>query len=901
MAEEESVPLASGTRLGPYEIVDALGAGGMGEVYRARDVRLDRTVAIKVLPSQFVADQQFQERFEREARSIAALNHPHICTLHDVGHQDGTHFLVMELIEGETLAERLQSGPSPIAETLAIAHQIAGALEAAHEKGILHRDLKPANIKITPDGTVKVLDFGLAKALDGTQAGARLSDSPTLSRLATQAGMVMGTASYMSPEQARGKPVDRRTDVWAFGCVLYEMLTAKRAFDGETITDILGAIVHKEPDWSGLPADANPRLHELLRRCLQKDVKQRLRDMGDVQLEIGSIRNAPAPIVTQVVASIPRWRVVLPWVVSLALAIVSAVAAGAWWRVVSQRQPVTRLTVEISPMAPLSPSWGEAAVLSPDGSQLVYVAGTTSDRQLYVRRLDQLDDTPLPGTTGAISPFFSPDGLSVGFFAPPSLKKVSLTGGAALTVATTAEGRGATWGRDDTIVFTPGAVSGLFRVSADGGTPEAVTTREEKTERSHRWPQFLPGTNAVLFTTQLIGRRWDESNIEVVDLATQQRKVVHQGGTYARYIATGHLLFVRQSTLFAAPFDVSRLQVTAPPVPVLEGVGALSGEGGSGLALYTVSTNGTLAYFATAPTPSSSALVFVDRKGSAAPATADRANFVSPRFSPDGTKIALSRTSPENQTPNIWVYDTASGVGRPLTFSPAANMTPSWTRDGQRVTFTSPSSLYWIPADGSGQPERLTQSDTPRAGSWSPDGKTLAFFATEGQTLADLLTLTLDGDRKPQVFLGTPASESYPEFSPDGRWIAYQSDEAGPIEIYVRAFPDTGGKWQISRGGGQMPRWSRNGRELVYRVPSEQLMSVRVNITAGRSFQHEAPQPLFQDVFAVRPLNSMYDFAPDGKRFVMVQDDSGASAAMTHVTLVFNWFEDLKARLSGRQ
>jgi eukaryotic-like serine/threonine-protein kinase len=469
----------------------------MGEVYRARDTRLDRTVAIKILPPQVAADAEFRERFDREARSIGALNHPHICTLHDVGHHEGADFLVMELVEGETLAERLEQGPLPVGEALDVAEQIADALEAAHEKGILHRDLKPANIKVTPDGSVKVLDFGLAKALDGSPTGNQLANSPTLSRL--------GTAAYMSPEQARGKPVDRRTDVWAFGCVLYEMLTARAAFDGETITDVLGAIVHKEPNWSALPSDTPSRLRELLQRCLQKDAKQRLRNMGDARLEIGAARlsppTEPGPTVVATALTTSRWRMALPWAIAAVLAIGAGVAMLAWWRATSRPQPVTRLHVEITPKLPLSPAWGQAAVFSPDGSRLAFVAGARGERRLYLRALDQLEGTAVPGTDDAVAPFFSPDGQSVAFFDGASIKRVAVAGGAPVVVCSLGPGpggRGGTWGDDDTIVFAPTILSGLSRVPAAGGTPEVLTERDEKTERSHRWPQFLPGKNVVL-------------------------------------------------------------------------------------------------------------------------------------------------------------------------------------------------------------------------------------------------------------------------------------------------------------------------------------------------------------------------------------------------------------------
>jgi serine/threonine-protein kinase len=880
----------------------------MGEVYRARDTRLERTVAIKILPAGMAGDPEFRDRFDREARSIAALNHPHICTLHDVGHDQGADFLVMELVDGATLAERLREGPCSIPESLAIAKQIAEALEAAHEKGILHRDLKPANIKITSEGSVKVLDFGLAKALssDPSASGVSLAQSPTLSRLATAAGMIMGTAAYMSPEQARGKRVDRRSDVWAFGCVLYEMLTGKPAFDGETITDILGAIIHKEPDWQALPADTPPRLEELLRRCLQRDNKQRLRDMGDAQLELETARLAPVTSTSSVTSEVTprarsRWRSVLPWMIATTAIVGLVVAAFAWWQVASAPRPVTRLQVELTPRVPLSPLWGQAAVLSSDGRYVVYPAGSPSERRLYLRRLDQLESSPIAGTENGVAPFFSPDGLWIGFFANDALKKVALTGGAPLTLANVGPGRGGTWGPNDTIVFSGNITSGLQRVSAAGGSPEVLTTPNEQTERSHRWPQFLPGRSVVLFTSQQVGKRWDEANIEVVDLATKTRKVVHYGGTYARYSPSGHLLFVRQSTLFAAAFDLNDLAMSSAPVPVVEGVGSQPASNGTGVALYDVSDDGTLAYLSGGPSNENTTLVWADRKGATTPLSIERANYVAPRLSPDGTRLAVFRVQAGGQSPDIWVFDVARGFTRRLTFAPAADVFPIWTPDGQRVTYSSgsPTNLYWIAADGSGEPQRLVQSSQiQRAGAWSPDGRTLVYSEQHPESNLDIWMLRLDGDRKPQVLLQTRASESEPDISPNGRWLAYQSDESGRFEVYVRPFRQGEGKWQISNGGGTLPRWTRDGRELIYRVQGERIMSAALKSVSGQIFQYDIPTEVLRDVFAIRGSASTYDVAPDGKRFVVMQEPTTGVEGMTHVTLVLNWFDDLKAKLA---
>ncbi len=583
--------LEAGTKLGPYEILSPLGAGGMGEVYRARDNKLGREVAIKVLPEEFTQHPQKLARFEREARLLASLNHPKIATLYGVEEFETKPFLVMELVEGETLAERIARGPLPANEALAISQQIAEALEAAHEKGVIHRDLKPANVKVDPEGQVKVLDFGLAKLAEAESgsSGEGGSQSPALSRDATRAGVILGTATYMSPEQAKGKTVDKRTDIFSFGIVLYEMLTGKKAFAGEDVPEILAGIINKEPDWSVLP-NLDPRLDALLRRCLRKDRKLRWRDVGDVRVEIQEILAEPTERSEAVKARSP----VLAWGLAGVLAV--ALLATLWilWLTASAPEPPVRFSVNLGAAdSRLFMGPGGTPVLSPDGKMLAFVGQLPGgNRQLYIRSLDSLEATPLSGTENATVSFFSPDGQWLAFFASGALKKVSVSGGATLTIAEVSRARGGTWGPDDTIVYGTFA-NALYQVPASGGTPVELTTLEEG-EAGHGWPWFLPNGKAVLFVVWAGGASFDDATLEAVLLETGERKVLHRGGTYPRYASSGHhLLFARETTLFAKPFDADRIESTGEPSPVLEGVGVNPNSGG---ALFVVADDETLAY-----------------------------------------------------------------------------------------------------------------------------------------------------------------------------------------------------------------------------------------------------------------------------------------------------------------
>ncbi len=898
--------LTPGVRLGSYEVLSPIGAGGMGEVYRARDTRLNRDAAIKVLPGLFASDRDRLARFEREAQMLAALNHPRIATIYGLEEAGPVLALAMELVEGPTLAERLASGPIDAREALTLARDMAEALEYAHERSIIHRDLKPANIKITPDGSVKILDFGLAKALSPTPASSNLANSPTLSAAGTAAGVLLGTAAYMAPEQARGQVVDRRADIWAFGCVLYEMLSGRAPFPGETLTDVLASVVTREPDWDALPAATPPRIVALLRRCLRKEPRDRLRDIGDARIEIEEVRNTPVdnvltapPSASSTQQRPARARVPARIWLSAGLAglLLGGLAVGSIARV--WRTPPPRLRAPIRLSAALPPKIGLALVrgsavaMSPDGLKLVFVAGTEGRTGLYLRSLDQFDSTALPGTDGAANPFFSPDGQWVGFFAGGKLKKVALSGGQPVSVCDAPAARGEAWSHDDVIFFTPTSGSGLWRVAAGGGKPEEVTKRQAG-ELSHRWPQVLPDGRTVIFTV------WNDTGFEAArivaqSLATGERRVLVEGGSYARIVfpdgaaRTGYLIYARASGLLAAPFDAERLQLTGPPVPMLDGVVTNL----SGGAHFSVSRDGALAYIAGGMAEAARRVAIVDRKGTAQPLATIRGMSLFFQLSPDGKRLA--RSNPAGPNRDIWIHDLARNTASRLTYRDNSSY-PIWTPDGTRVVFSSglpDPNLYWKSADGSGAEERLTTSPSAQyPGAFTPDGKTLVFVQNRPSAGSDLWILPVEGDRTPRPFLETPFSESEPALSSDGKWLAYQSNESGVFEVYVQSFPVGGRKWQISTDGGRWPLWARNGREIFYRNRNG-MMAAAVTPEPGGSapgLTVDKPRLLFQGSF-----EDVYSLTPD-ERFVVIQIDSDESAP-TEVHIVLDWVEELKRRV----
>ena len=878
-----AMSLSPGHKLAHYEIVAPIGKGGMGEVYRARDSKLGRNVAIKVLPEEFSRDQERLQRFEREARLLAQLNHTNIATLYGLEDSDSQRFLVMELVEGETLAERIARGPIPLDEAIPLFVQIAEGLEAAHEKGIVHRDLKPANIKIGPDGKIKILDFGLAKAFaPGADVSAGTSQSPTLTK-GTALGAILGTAPYMSPEQARGKSVDRRTDVWAFGCCLYEALSGKSVFFGETVSDTIAAILEKAPDWSALPVSTPWRVREVLRRCLKKNAHERLHAAADARLELNDALGEPSTHAPTAPGS--QTRAGLWAFVAAGLGII-AVAAALWFTGgESLPQSVTRFAIQLPPGETVALNNRADLAVSPDGSLVVYVGRTLDGTtRLYAREIGAFEPEPIAGTEGGVGPFFSPDGEWLGFFADGQLKKRLVSGGPAITLCEAPVGRGATWGPDDTIVFTARQGGALSMVSAAGGAPQVLTIADAPTERFHYWPEFLPGGKTVLFTAG-----GDKRYIEAVSLETGERRVLLEGASNAHYVPTGHLLYTPASrvgagSLLAVPFDLDELHVTGAPVPVLDGVRVYQ----FGAMHVALGKDGTLAYIpGEGVIEEKRTLVWVDRDGAATPVDSAPRAFHRPRIAPDGQRIAVEfRGRPSH----LWIYSDGTRRWRRLTYERGGNQTPVWAPDGKRLAFRSirdgAYNVYSSSDDGTGAVERLTESPNWQfPSSWSPDGRVLAYTELNATTDWDIWVLPLDGERKPRALLQTEAYEADPMISPDGAWIAYTSDETGQNEVYIQAFPGPGRKQQVSSDGGSAPRFRGDGRELFYRNGNKVMF---VRIESGADSLVSTPRLLFEGTY----VPDDYDVSPDGERFVMVESDP--ETAPTRIHVILNWFEELE-------
>ena len=899
--------LAPGTRLGSYEVAARLGAGGMGEVYRARDTKLHRDVAIKVLPEAFALDAERLARFTREAQVLASLNHPNIAAVYGLEEQGSTRALVMELVEGEDLSQRIARGAIPLDEALPIARQIAEALEAAHEQGIIHRDLKPANIKVRDDGTVKVLDFGLAKALDPTAASASTDHAPTITSPAmTQRGMILGTPAYMSPEQAKGKAVDRRADIWAFGAVLFEMLGGVRAFEGDDVSEVMAGILKLEPNWSRLPADLPAPVRRLLRRCLEKDPKKRLRDVAEGMLQLEDALAAAtatatsAPAGPAIVASAPLWRQALPLAIGIAVA---ALAAGAAWTLKPSAPASTadtRFAFRLPDNAAIRNTGRRLLAISPDGSHLVYAA----DNRLYLKRMDELSAREIEGTGDqAGDPVFSPDGRTVAFhssggrFGEGVIKRIPVGGGAAVTLAQAGRPFGMSWETDDAILVAQEGI-GIVRLSASGGPPETIVTVHAAAGELPQGPRLLPGGKAVLFT---LAKRapgandlWDQAQIVVQSLPAGERKVLIEGGHDATYVPTGHLLYTRSGTLFAVPFDLQRLAVAGAPMAVVEGV---ADSPASGTSHFSVASSGSLVFMPGSALPLQQ-LTWFDREGKALDVTGEPGRFAGISVSPNGQRIAVHRH--DESGGDLWLYDGPRRMR--LTFEASQeNASPIWSPDGTRIVFQSQRNgkwgVYLKNADGSGAEELLTESELLKwPSAWTPDGGSILYVVVDPTTRHDVWLLPLTGDRRPLPMLNGPSVEYFPQVSPDGRWLAYSSNEAGSMQVFVKPFPAGSGRWLVSSGDiGDFPRWRGDGKELFYLTSSISgtVMSAVVN-GYGASFVADAPTALFTlpgqygGGFGHSGNFYVYATSRDGQRFLMPQPVGGRASAPA-INVILNW------------
>jgi Tol biopolymer transport system component len=866
--------LLSGTRLGPYEIASPLGAGGMGEVYRARDTRLDRTVAIKVLPAHLAGSPELRQRFEREARAISALNHPHICVLHDIGCHDGIDFLVMEYLEGETLADRLKKGPLPLEQVLRYGVEIAEALDRAHRQGIVHRDLKPGNVMLTKSGT-KLLDFGLAKLrAAGAPPLSELSSRPTEAKPLTAEGSIVGTFQYMAPEQLEGKEPDARTDIFALGTLLYEMATGQRAFTGNSHASLIAAILTSNPaPISKLQPLTPPAFDRAVATCLAKDPDDRWQNAHDLAADLKWIAAAGSQAgVAAPVAARRRTRERLAWTAAAGATAVAVIALA--FPVRPRPETLERpfqVRFEIPPPGKGMFS-GWVTAVSPDGERLAFAATVDGATHLYLRPLNSPAATRLANTEDGSLPFWSPDGRQLGFAAQGKLKKVDLTGGPAQTLCDIGGFlAGASWNQEGVIVFS--MRSELFRVPAGGGEPTLVGKRAEG-ENTRSWPQFLPDGRHFLYVSR--GARPEEQGIYVASIDSDDRKRIVASDRSAAYSPSGHLLFVRGNALMAQSFDVKKLELSGEAFSVAEQV-AQFGFLGTGAA-YSISTNGVLAWV-TGPSFASLQMTWLDRSGKKLGTLGEPADYSNPALSPDERSLAVGRIDPQKNTRDLWVFDLVRGTSTRLTFDPADDLNPTWSPDGSRIAFTSNRrgrrELYQKRANGSGDDELLLESKDPMAvEDWSADGRFLLYNTTPGGTASNLglLPLSPGSDRKPIAFLATAFLEREGQFASNSRWIAYRSNESGRDEVYVQGVSPDGargqGKWQVSTAGGVEPRWRRDGKELFYLAGST-LMAVDVK-TDGASFEAGIPKPLFETHVLGELRRNRYVVTRDGQRFLVV-------------------------------
>ena len=904
--------LASGTRIGAYEVLSSIGAGGMGEVYKALDTRLSRQVAIKALPDLMSADPERVARFEREAQVLASLNHPHIGAIYGVEVADGgkSRYLILEFIDGESLAGRLGKGALPFDEAMTLARQMLDALEAAHEKGIVHRDLKPANLMLTSEGQLKILDFGLARVVD-SDPGASAANSPTLTFAATQVGVILGTAAYMSPEQAKGRVADRRSDVWAFGCVFFEMLSGKRVFDGEDISETLAAVLRAEPDWTALPGDLPPGIRALLQRCLMRDRKARVPEIGTVRflledaLAAPTLPAVPAPAVVMAPPR-PFWKRALPVALAAILAGTLGVA-GALWLKRAPVPAVSRFAVALPEGQSFSSAGRHTIAISPDGSRMAYVASN----QLHVRAMSELASKPVPGTEifgGSTEVVFSPNGQELAFFAASdnSLKRIAITGGAPVTIGPATNPFGMNWGEDGLVFGQNG--KGVVRVSPNGGTQEVLVAIADP-GRAHG-PQILPDGQTVLFTlaTGTAADRWDKADIVAHSLKTGERKRLIAGGSDARYLSTGHIIYALGGTLFAVPFDLKRLAVTGGPAPVVEGV-RRAPSATTGAAQYAISASGALAYIPGPATASTASLEIVraDRKGSLQTVNVPPGPYLTPRVSPDGKRIAFASDEKEAV---VWTYDLAgTSAMQRLTFG-GNNRAPIWSADSKRVAFQSDREgdlgIFWQLADGTGAVERLTkaaagESHEPHA--WSPVGSPVLLFDIRKGSDVELWMLSLaDGKLAPFGGVRSSNSPTGAVFDPSGRWVAYTSTQDRKTTVYVQPFPATGAKYEMLVRGSDGPHevtWSVDGKELFYNPRPGGFEAVPVITQPTFAFGNPVALPRS---FTLGPpaARRMYDHASTGQFIGLASPGTGATSgpvASPPIHVVLNWFEELRQRV----
>ena len=888
--------LLTGSQLGPYQIVSPLGAGGMGEVYRAHDSRLRREVAIKVVADSTAHDPNRMARFAREAQFLAALNHPNIGGIYGFEESSTMLALVMELVEGPTLADRIAQGPIPVEDALPIMKQITEALEYAHERGIVHRDLKPANIKIKPDGTVKVLDFGLAKALSDESNPTDISTSPTLTAAATKAGLILGTAAYMAPEQARGKAVDRRADIWSFGAVAFEMLAGKMAFKGDTVSDTLAAVIRGEPEWSLVPVNVPNEIQQLIRRCLNKDPRQRLQSIGEARIAIENVMEVRTPPVESSGISATPSSVAAPEKENRAVKILAgctlaALLIGAGFLLANFLHPgSTRdLPIRFAILPPPGTSLNSVlrtVAISRDGTRIALSASSSDGPRLYIRDMNSASSVPITGSEGATNPVFSPDGRWLAFFAAGKLKKISLEGGTPVVIADgVTSPKGLTWGTDHNLYYAPSVSSAILRVSDSGGTPQAATKLQaDKGELADVSPDVLPDGKTLLFTA-FSGGNLDDGMLVAQKIGSAERKVIVAKGTDAHFFAPHHLLYMRAGNLMATEFDAGKLEASGSPAVVVQDILMQP----SGLAQYDVSGNGTLIYVNGGKQAVENSLVLAEHDAKVQPLPVKPNLYESPRFSPDGKLLALTVRLPD---PDIWVYDIERGALRRITFAPGEDELPVWSPDGKRIAFASNGrqQAFMVAVDGSGQEQPLMKNESHfHLQSWSPDGNLIAYERLGSSGQYEVWMLPMGGDRKPYPYLVSQFHVGQPAFSMDGNWLAYTSNESGRAEVYVQRFPGPGEKIQVSTDGGNHPVWSRDGKQLVYENAGT-LWATEVLVSP---FRVGKSRVLYQGDIWNDAAGPNYALAPGGHRIAVVErikDPDGGN-----VKVVVNWNQELQS------